>query len=182
MHSQPARPTKVEGRGLQAFFAGIHALHPLENITFLCIGTDRSTGDALGPLTGTMLLEQGFQDVIGTMVNPCDASNLSRRLQQVPKQRIVIAIDACLGQPGAVGSFLTADSPLYPAASIGLDLPAVGHYSIAAVVNEQGPRPYATLQMTSLHHVLGMASIIAKSAAAGFGLHPQHGTAEYGFR
>ncbi|MDR0270938.1 spore protease YyaC [Paenibacillus sp.] len=161
---------KIVADGLSDFFVDIHSRHRLDQITFLCIGTDRSTGDALGPLTGSELVTYGFPNVIGTLSSPCDASCLIESIAKIPGDQIVVAIDACLGQPLSVGSFLVSDEPLFPAQSVGHALPAVGHYSIAAVVNAAGPRPYSTLQMTSLYHVMTMARHIASAAADVFGL------------
>jgi putative sporulation protein YyaC len=142
----------------------------MDQVTFVCIGTDRSTGDSLGPLVGTMLTEQGFPHVIGTLAEPCDADHLVSYLERIPQDHHVVAIDACLGQQGSAGMYLVAREPLTPARSVGLALPSVGHYSIAAIVNERSPKPYWTLQMTSLHLVMTMASHIANAAACGFGL------------
>lgn len=164
---------RIEADGLRDFFADIRSRYSLEQITFLCIGTDRSTGDALGPLTGSGLRAYGFPSVVGTMSAPCDASSLEACLAGIPEDHIVVAVDACLGQPQSVGSYLVSDEPLFPAQSVGHALPAVGHYSVAAVVNVKGPKPYSTLQMTSLYHVMGMAGQIALSAADAFGLHSQ---------
>jgi len=166
---------KTDAEGLRAFFAEIGGRHEPGALTFLCIGTDRSTGDALGPLTGSALSACGFRHVIGTLDSPCDASSLKARLADIPESHAVVAIDACLGQPQSVGSFLVSDEPLFPAKSVGLALPPVGDYSIAAVVNAIGPKPYATLQMTSLHHVMAMAGQIASAAAEAFGSAPMAG-------
>ncbi|WP_083606855.1 MULTISPECIES: spore protease YyaC [Paenibacillus] len=160
----------MDASGLTSFFREIAFRHPLEQITFLCIGTDRSTGDALGPLTGSRLLEHGFPHVSGTLPSPCDADNLEARIAEIPTGQIIIAIDACLGPPASLGYFLTAAEPLRPAQSVGLMLPAVGHYSLAAIVDVNGPRPYRTLQSTPLNRVMGMAGQIALAAAAGFGM------------
>ena len=159
---------KMNAAGLSPFFQEIAELHPVERITFLCIGTDRSTCDALGPLTGSKLLEYGFPHVIGTLPSPCDADNLSVRMAGIPAEHTIIAIDACLGSPVALGYFFASNEPLQPAQSIGLLLPAVGHYSLAAVVDINGPKPYQTLQTTPLYRVMTMAEHIAKAAAAGF--------------
>ncbi|KKO53130.1 spore protease YyaC [Paenibacillus sp. DMB20] len=172
MQGMPAAKNKLSGEQLKIFFADISRLHSMDQITFVCIGTDRSTGDALGPLTGTGLLEAGFPHVIGTLPDPCDAISLEDKLKGIPEDHLIIAIDACLGQPSSVGSFFAAKGPLNPAQSVGRPLPAVGHYSIAAVVNVLGPKPYWTLQVTSLHLVMTMASRIAQAAASGFGLSP----------
>lgn len=161
--------SKMDETGLFSFFREIAMLHSSEEVTFLCIGTDRSTGDALGPLTGSKLLEYGFPYVIGTLPYPCDADNLIARVAEIPAGHIIIAIDACLGPPVTLGYFFVSSAPLQPAQSVGLSLPAVGHYSLAAIVDVNGPKPYRTLQTTPLHRVMIMAEQIAVAAAQGFG-------------
>ena len=49
-----------------------------QRVGVLCVGTDRSTGDALGPITGTLLAETGsdVMDVWGTLDDPVHAVNL----------------------------------------------------------------------------------------------------------
>ncbi len=56
-----------------------------KGIVFLCIGTDRSTGDSLGPLVGYKLLERGLKGkafrqaaVFGTLDRPVHAMNLEQ--------------------------------------------------------------------------------------------------------
>ncbi|MEJ9222140.1 spore protease YyaC [Paenibacillus glucanolyticus] len=165
-----AAKAKMSGHELMVFFQMISQRHAIESIVFLCIGTDRSTGDALGPLTGSRLAAYGFPHVIGTLPEPCDAFNLQARLNGVPADKVIVAIDACLGQASSVGYFFTSEGPLTPAQSVGGKLPSVGDYSVAAVVNVQGPKPYWTLQVTSLYQVMGMAEEIARQAALAFNL------------
>lgn len=161
---------RISGTELTDFCRKIRDKYPKEGtmFTFLCIGTDRSTGDALGPLVGTRLEEYGVKHVIGSLKHPCDADNLEARMAAVPAGHVIIAIDACLGTPASVGSYLVSGQPLVPAESVGGNLPAVGHYSIAAVVNAKGPKPYWILQMTSLYKVMQMADEIAQSVAQVF--------------
>lgn len=161
---------KKDAAGLADFFRTIAAEHSAEQVTFLCIGTDRSTGDALGPLTGSRLLELGFPHVIGTLPSPCDANNLEALAAGISPEQIVVAIDACLGPPAALGCYFVSSEPLRPAQSVGLSLPAVGNYSLAAIVDVNGPRPYRTIQTTPLYRVMGMAEQISLAAAKGFGL------------
>ncbi|MCM3786360.1 spore protease YyaC [Neobacillus mesonae] len=161
---------------LASFFGQIHAQHSLDKVIFVCIGTDRSTGDALGPLTGSYLLERGFQQVIGTLPEPCDASNLKQRISSIPADYIIIAIDACLGSSADIGTYICRERSLIPAESVKGELPAVGHYSIAGIVNANGPRPYTLLQMTSLHQVMNMARDLADAAETGF--HMKAGSVE----
>ncbi|MGQ8875063.1 spore protease YyaC [Paenibacillus sp. TSA_86.1] len=151
----------VPGDELALFFKDIFQRHNLNEITFLCIGTDRSTGDALGPMTGTLLEERGIPHVVGTLAAPCDADTLEERLAHIPADHTVIAMDACLGPKAATGTYYVSGTPLHPAQSVGGKLPPVGEYSVAAVVNANGPRPYSILQMTSLNLVIGMSQTLA---------------------
>lgn len=167
--AKQARQT-ILGSELTFFFREIRENHSLESITFLCIGTDRSTGDAFGPLVGTKLTQFGISQVIGTMPAPCDAYNLESRLRTIPSSHIIVAIDACLGTKAYIGSYSVSSEPLFPAQSVGGKLPAVGHYSVAGIVNANGPKPYWTLQMTSLHHVMLMADEVAQAVASAFDL------------
>jgi putative sporulation protein YyaC len=155
---------KVKGERLADFFRdllreGVRA----EDIFFVCIGTDRSSGDALGPLVGTLLQESGFSRVIGTLESPCDAMNLSDRLKEVPRGAKVVAIDACLGQAASVGLYQISNQPICPGKSVGKNLPVVGDYAVAAIVNTDGPRQYAILQSTSLYRVMQMAREIVSA-------------------
>jgi len=140
-----------------------------ERVFFLCIGTDRSTGDALGPLTGSFLAERGFTRLIGTLAAPCDSDNLQLRLNEVPPDAILIVVDACLGQENSVGMYQIADGPLEPGKSVGKRLPPVGDYSVAAIVNAAHGRTYSVLQHTSLNTVIRMAREIANAAFTVFG-------------
>jgi putative sporulation protein YyaC len=112
-----------------------------------------------------MLTERGLRRVCGTLEEPCDSSNLADRLVLIPEGAVVIAIDACLGQPDSVGLYLVSNRPLEPGKSVGKKLPPVGSYSIAAVVNASGGRTYTMLQTTSLNLVMRMARDIADAIA-----------------
>jgi len=158
---KPEEAERVDAEGLRAFVSRIVSGHNGERLIFLCIGTDRSTGDSLGPWVGTLLVERGVADVVGTLKNPCDANALQRSVRDLPDDAVIVAIDACLGRKESVGSFLVRRGPLVPARSVNGAFGAVGTYSIAGVVNESGLKPYWTLQSTSLYRVMEMAREIA---------------------
>lgn len=143
------------------------------NLLFLCIGTDRSTGDALGPLVGTMLQEAGYPNVVGTLAFPFDASNMRERLQEIPPGLKIIAIDACLGQAVSLGWYQVSNRPIEPGKSVGKQLPHVGDYSIAAIVNVDQGQKYAVLQSTSLYRVMTMAREIVTAICSVFPLKPE---------
>ncbi|MGO4375979.1 DUF1256 domain-containing protein, partial [Paenibacillus sp. MCAF20] len=94
---------------LLEFFQSIAKHQPDRNrIVFICIGTDRSTGDAFGPLVGTLLQERGWPRVIGTLAEPCDAHSVLQAQASIEEGDTVIAVDACLGHPKSIGSFIAA--------------------------------------------------------------------------
>lgn len=132
----------------------------------VCIGSDRSTGDALGPLVGSKLthLSRYGVWVWGTLEQPIHALNLPEmveRLAQIPN-RLVIAIDASLGRREDVGSVVLRRGSLQPGRGVGKKLPAVGDIAISAVVNMGGFLEQQVLQCTSLSTVMQLAQLISQ--------------------
>jgi putative sporulation protein YyaC len=135
-------------------------------IVFVCIGTDRSTGDSLGPLVGTLLEEKRMNSfhVYGTLEDPIHAVNLEEKLEEIKAKHfnpIIIAIDACLGRLKSVGFIQLANGPVKPGAGVNKELPSVGDYHITGIVNVSGFMEYFVLQNTRLNLVLKMAKVIA---------------------
>lgn len=136
-------------------------------LVLLCIGTDRSTGDALGPLVGQHLKEADIPDatILGTLENPVHATNLQdtiAALGQTHPGKPVIAVDACLGQAGNVGTIAVGLGSLQPGAGVNKTLPPVGDIYITATVNIGGMMEYLVLQNTRLSLVMRMAKTIAE--------------------
>lgn len=166
-------PFKVDYRNEQAVeqlsmhLAERLRYHPLEqDVVILCIGTDRSTGDSLGPLVGTKLHARFSQNyhVYGTLEHPVHAMNLAEKIEEIRQRHrssLIIAIDACLGQYSNVGSINVIDGPLKPGAGVKKELPAVGTFHITGIVNVGGFMEYFVLQNTRLFIVMQMAEIIA---------------------
>lgn len=128
-----------------------------DGYVFVCIGSDKSTGDSYGPLVGTMLDRLGYH-VIGNLSHPCHAGNLNERLTELPHCKVVIAIDACLGYLSSVGNIQVKNSPIRPGEGLGkTHLPEVGEVSITGVVNVAGFMEYFVLQNTRLGMVMEMA-------------------------
>lgn len=161
----------VDAAGLAGFLSGIAAELPdPENIVMLCIGTDRSTGDAFGPLLGSRLERDGWPHVRGTLREPCDADRLPDVLAGLPAGKAVIAFDACLGSQANVGRFSVARGPLLPAEAVGKRLPEAGHYSAAAIVAARTAKPYFALMTAPLSLVMDMAECAADAAASAWKL------------
>lgn len=128
----------------------------------VCIGTDRSTGDAFGPLIGSYFSEQlpRHMTVYGTLKQPVHATNLPDYIEHIEKQHkkaFIIAIDACLGKSRSVGNLITGTGSIKPGAAMNKHLPEVGDVHITGVVNVGGFMEYTVLQNTRLSVVVDMA-------------------------
>lgn len=107
-----------------------------KEIILLCIGTDRSSGDSYGPLLGTLLTEQGIENikVIGTLHNPVHAKNLSEAMKSIDVDNsLIIAVDASLGSE--VGRITVTNGHMVPGKGVDKDLGKVGDISITGNVN-----------------------------------------------
>ncbi|WP_152657469.1 spore protease YyaC [Oceanobacillus sp. CFH 90083] len=136
------------------------------NYIAIFIGTDRSTGDALGPLAGTYFEEMRPRKlhVYGTVHDPVHAVNLREALHSIYKKHdkpYLIAIDACLGKSSSVGSIIAENKPLKPGLALNKQLPQVGNMNITGVVNVSGFMEHTVLQNTRLSLVMDMALEIA---------------------
>ena len=136
------------------------------DVIVLCIGTDRSTGDSLGPLVGTRLKQlnhSGFE-VFGTLDQPVHAVNLVSVVEHINAKYhnpIIIAVDACLGKADRVGYINVKPGVLHPGTALQKTLPAVGDLHISGIVNVGGFLEHLVLQNTRLNLVFRMAEVIA---------------------
>ena len=136
-------------------------------IVFLCIGSERVTGDCLGPYIGYRLSQYHIPGVFiyGTLQNPVHAVNLSSilsRINHLHPQALIIAIDSSLGEKKHLGYVTIGNGSLYPGAAVQKDLPPVGDIFITGVVNISGILEYLTLQTTRLATVISLADIITQ--------------------
>ncbi|MCJ7842845.1 spore protease YyaC [Lederbergia sp. NSJ-179] len=143
-------------------------LYKRSPIIIVCIGTDRSTGDSLGPLTGSFLQEADFTHfhVYGTLEEPVHAVNLKEKLQEIQEKYtlpFIIGIDACLGRMKNIGMIKVGSGPVKPGAGVKKDLPTVGHMHITGIVNVSGYMEFFVLQNTRLNLVMKMAKHLASA-------------------
>ena len=111
-------------------------------IVFLCIGSDRVTGDCLSDITDFISRNHPFA--------------------------LVIAIDASLGDERHLGYVTIGNGSLYPGAAVQKDLPPVGDIYITGIVNIAGILEYLTLQTTRLSTVITLADTIAQGILGNF--------------
>ena len=130
----------------------------------LCIGTDRATGDCLGPLVGEQLSNFNSRfKIMGTLSAPVHALNIKQVIKEIKTEidnPFVIAVDASLGHLDHVGYITVSNSPIFPGKGVNKKLPAIGDISITGIVNISGQNP-GLLQSTRLYTVMQLANCIS---------------------
>lgn len=150
----------------QAFYSLLRErVTPNQTLIFLCIGSDRATGDSLGPLIGYKLEQHSNQNylVYGTLESPVHAKNLATVVEEIHsrhKNPYIIAIDASLGKQAHIGYYTLGVGSLKPGAGVGKDLISVGDVFITGIVNLSGLLDRMLLQTTRLHTVMSLADRI----------------------
>ena len=138
---------------------------PGQPVIVMCIGSDRSTGDSLGPLIGHQFrdyISPGMY-LIGDLNQPVHAANLNYCLKTISKtfdNPYIIAIDASLGKEDHVGYMTLATGPLKPGLGVKKKLPEVGDIHITGIVNSSRDMEFSTLQTTRLSIIFQIADAI----------------------
>lgn len=137
-------------------------------IIFICVGSDRSTGDALGPITGSILSKRKRSKfkVFGTLESPIHALNLTKELAKIKKKHpesFIIGVDACLGKVKSIGNINAAVGPLKPGLAMKKQLPEVGQFHLTGIVNSSSSIDFLTIQNTRLQIVIKQAEIISRA-------------------
>lgn len=146
-----------------------------KQIIFLCIGSDRATGDCLGPIIGsniknTLTFYNSIYNIkndyiiLGTLEKPVHAKNLRENIQYIYEKYencFIISIDACLGVHEHIGYVTLHNGPLKPGAGVSKQLPSVGDLSITGIVNLSYGKDESLLQTTRLNTVIKLADFIS---------------------
>lgn len=145
--------------------------HP-ETVIF-CIGSDRMTGDCLGPYVGRQLLpyQDNRRHVYGTLSDPIHACNLEKAWQWVSLRHplaLIIAVDAALGQKKHLGHITVKNGPIYPGAGVRKSLSPVGDIAVTGVVGTSGFLEQFSLQTARLSSVITLGDIITQGILDAF--------------
>jgi len=137
-----------------------------KDVIIICIGSDRATGDCLGPLVGDKLVQNTRRYIVyGTLDNPVHAKNLADTIDDIRSKYcdpFIIAIDASLGVRKHVGYVTIGTGSLSPGIGVDKELPKVGDIHITGIVNFTGMLNQMLLQTTRLSHVMRLADFICK--------------------
>ncbi len=138
----------------------------------LCIGSDLSVGDSLGPVVGTKLKEKlaGLNCfVYGTLSKPITAHEVKYMndfLRLTHPGSAIIAIDAAVGLAGDIGLIKLARRGIKPGSGANKKLSKVGDVSIMGIVAERSLFNYSLFSATRLNIVYKMAEIISEGVSS----------------
>ena len=134
-------------------------------LIILCIGSDRSTGDSLGPVIGYKLAHYDLKKyhIYGCLEQPVHAANLKSYINMINerhKNPFIIAIDASLGKKEHIGYITLGNGPLKPGTGVKKELPEIGNIHITGIVNNFSIMDNILLQTTRLSTIMSLADII----------------------
>lgn len=168
------------GRNLRRLIEEVRVQEAKDDLLFLCIGSDRSTGDSLGPLIGYKLAgqEERAYHVLGTLEQPVHAVNLGETLAEIYRSysdSVVVAIDASIGRREQVGMITLGRGAIQPGLGVQKKLDRVGDIFITGVVgNECCLEPWC-LQSIRLSMVMKLADAICQGIWACWMAESVHG-------
>lgn len=143
------------------------------NIIFLCIGTDRITGDTFGPLVGYKL-DILFRDtnrinVIGNLSETVCCNNINSVLNNINEQYknpFIVSIDSALSiVPENIGRIKVSEGGLCIGSGLDKNNVHIGDMNIKGIVGRDTRKPiqnFKILQNISLNLVMRLADTVSK--------------------
>ena len=144
----------------------------ISKLIFLCIGTDRITGDSFGPLVGYKLKhlfknEENIE-VIGNLENIVCVHNINKIIRDIKntyETPFLIAIDSALSNKTEIGKIIVSKTGMNVGSGLNKKNIYVGDMSIKGIVSKNLRNPkynFKLLQNIPLHLVMNMADSVAQ--------------------
>ena len=137
-----------------------------KDTVIVCIGTDKCIGDCLGPLVGSILIENFYPlPVYGTLSSPIHALNIDERLNEIyaaHPNASIIGVDACLGDIEDIGEIRIRDYAIHPGKGVGKELPEVGIASVIGIVDSSDNSELFFSRSIRLSFIMNMAKTVSR--------------------
>lgn len=108
-----------------------------DSIVFICIGSNKVTGDCLGPLVGSYLKSMYKATVYGDMKNPINYQNAEKIMKKVENnngESLKVVIDSALGKN--IGDIIIDDGKVEIGKGLNKNKNIYGDISIKVVVGK----------------------------------------------
>ncbi len=143
----------------------------ISKIIFLCIGTDKITGDAFGPLVGYKLKNLFYGEekieVIGDLENTVTLINIIKTMERIKRSYenpFLIAIDAAISNRIDIGRVIVSNSKMNVGGNLSRKI-YIGDISIKGIVSRNLKNPrcnFKALQEVPLNTIMNMADSVAQ--------------------
>lgn len=153
------------GLYLNSLISHIQKKEGKKGVLYLCIGSDRSTGDSLGPLIGYKLRKHGGCRILGTLRHPVHALNLehvAEKIRQYYGNPVIVAVDASVGSASQIGMISVGIGPIRPGLGVKKALRPIGDIYITGIVGTVADGMDYSLQSVRLSLVMEMADAICR--------------------
>lgn len=140
-------------------------------IIFLCVGTDRITGDCFGPLVGSKLIKllkdynYSNINVYGSLKENLSYENINKVIENMNEKSIIIVIDAALSKEENIGKIFVSSSRTTLGKGLEKNKIEIGDISIKSVVAKDykiAKCNFKALQNISLNGVMTLADIVSE--------------------
>ena len=113
----------------------------------VCIGTDLSIGDSLGPIVGTMLHEYNLNAFVygrlSETITAKDIRSIKSFVEKAHPKAKTLIVDAAIGEKNDVGSIKMSLAPIRPGLGANKDLPEIGTVNLIGIVAERSCANYS---------------------------------------
>jgi len=140
-------------------------------VTFLCVGTDRITGDCFGPLVGSKLIDllQAYNfsniNVYGSLETNLNYESVNKIIKTIDNKSTIIVIDAALSKKENIGKIFVSNKKTILGKGLDKNKIEIGDISIKSVVAKDYKIPrynFKALQSISLNGVMSLSNIVAE--------------------
>lgn len=140
-------------------------------VTFLCVGTDRITGDCFGPLVGTKLIELLKEynysniNIYGSLSQNLSYENINEILKNINDKSVIIVIDAALSKEENIGKIFVQESKTILGKGLEKNKIEIGDISVKSVVAKDykiAKCNFKALQNISLNGVMTLSNIVSE--------------------
>ena len=141
------------------------------DIVFLCVGTDRITGDCFGPLVGSKLQNLLEKDnysninIYGSLEKNINYKNIESVLTGINSKTGIIVVDAALSKKENIGKVFVSNSKTTLGKGLAKNRIELGDISIKTVVAKDYKTPiynFKGLQNIPLNTVISLANIVSE--------------------
>lgn len=142
-----------------------------QEIAFLCVGTDRITGDCFGPLVGSKLIDMferyNFSNinVYGSLEENLNYNNIEKVMKNINEKTGIIVIDSALSKKENIGKIFVSNSKTILGKGLDKTKIEIGDISIKTVVAKNykiSNYNFKALQNISLNAVMSLANIVSE--------------------